>query len=124
MSNTVWNRAKTNLPVGTIIDDKYRVREVTEKVIILARIASGKTVRVSRKMVESTHARLIAGETLTKQASAPKGGISFTIAVEAGVVAALGSLIRYQPGPNGRGGVFVRSRAGGAIPSFKQVRAG
>lgn len=55
----------------------------------IARASTGKAVRISGRMVASTIARAEAGESFAYQSSRPNGGISYTVAVEAGVVYAL-----------------------------------
>lgn len=105
MSNTTWTEAKQNLSVGTLVDDKYRVVRIEEKArgdkrdaVIILRLSSAKETSITRKLIESVAARLSAGETLLKQQNQTKGGISYTIAVEACVVAALGRRIAYDAG--------------------------
>lgn len=113
MSDT-WTVAKQNLSVGTLVDDKYRVARIDEKVrgakrdaVVLTRLSSGKEVAISRKMIEHTQERLESGEKLLKQKNQKKGGISDTIAVEAGVIAALGTSVSYDAAAR----VFVPARA-------------
>ena len=61
--------------------------------------SSGKAVRISGRMIASTIARAEAGESFTYQRSRPNGGISYTVAVEAGVVYALrDALVRDDEG--------------------------
>ena len=54
------------------------------------RLSTGKTVKISGAMLRKTAARAAAGETFAFQRNAPQGGISYTVAIEAGVVHALG----------------------------------
>ncbi len=102
-----WKRAQVSLPVGRVIDDKYEVVAVDDRGFTVKRLASGKPLKVSRKMIESAAGRLRTGEKLAKQANQKQGGISYPIAVEAVVVAALGTTVRYDAADR----VFVRSRA-------------
>lgn len=96
-NDALWTLALGNLKLGRVIRASHKataakdltVIEHSAKRITLAR-PSGKTVNISRKMVESTYARLVAGETLKRQASAKDGGISYTVAITRGVVMALG----------------------------------
>jgi len=55
---------------------------------ILSR-GNGKTVRISHRMCLSTLKRLQGGESLAIQQNASKGGISYTVAIETGVLYAL-----------------------------------
>jgi hypothetical protein len=51
--------------------------------------ANGKEVRISGRIVSSTLERARAGETFAYQRNRPAGGISYTVAIEAGVIYAL-----------------------------------
>ena len=62
--------------------------------ITIQRSSTGKNVRVSLRLINSCLARLQAGEQLRYQANQPQGGISFTVAVEAGVAFALSSYLK------------------------------
>lgn len=96
-NNALWELAQANLPVGRVISASHKdtqakdltVIEHGNKRITLERV-SGKRINISRRMVESTYARLTAGEALKRQASAKDGGISYTVAITRGVVMALG----------------------------------
>lgn len=68
-------------------EGKYSLASVDDLAIVLARAATGSTVRISRTLVEKTSARLASGERI------PHRGISFTSAIEYGVVLALGRAI-------------------------------
>ena len=52
--------------------------------------SSGKLQAVSLKAIKAVEARIDAGERPCFQANAPQGGISYTVAVEATIVFALG----------------------------------
>lgn len=92
-----WEMAQSNIVAGRVVAESYRVASIDEKGFTLTRIDSGKDVRIARKMVESTAARLLAGETLKYQASGPDGGISYTVAIVRGVEAALsGVMVRDE----------------------------
>ena len=59
----------------------------------IKRASSGKTVRISGRMLGRTLVRINKGESFAYQANATKGGISYTVAIEAGVVFAMGDLL-------------------------------
>ena len=83
-----WNQITSRMPIGRELKDgAYRVSAHDDKGITITRTASGKTVRITRKKVEKTDARLAAGERLPKQSNA---GISYTVAIEFLVVACIG----------------------------------
>ena len=67
--------------------EAYRVTECTEKSLTMERVETGKTVKISRRMVEKTLARLEAGETI------PRRGISYTVAIESAVLVCLGRAV-------------------------------
>ena len=106
---TVWERAKEALPKGQYVAG-CRIADVDDKGFRLKR-ASGKAVRVTRRMIEDTAARLLAGETLPKHANRSKGGISYTSAIENTVIAALAGLARLDD--SGRAWVLDREQAAG-----------
>jgi len=62
--------------------------------LTITRSSTGKAVRVSLKLINSCLTRLQNGEQLKYQANTTKGGISFTVAVEAGVAFALSSYLK------------------------------
>lgn len=72
----------------------YTVKSVDPRGFIIIRNSSGKDVRISSKLIESTRDKIEAGQSLNFQANGPKGGISYTVAIEAGVVHALRDIIR------------------------------
>jgi len=57
---------------------------------------NGKLVSISRKSVENTLSRLLAGEELLFQTNASKGGISYTVAIEATIVYVLAPFIEVD----------------------------
>lgn len=115
-STALIHLIRANLPLRHIVDDKYMVIDHCPKYVTFERrdkrtnrfpsdllrshqgnsLTKGTTFRVTTKMVASTLTRLRAGEALERQASAPKGGISYTIGIARCVVAALGSLVRER----------------------------
>ena len=68
---------------------RYTVTEVRPDGGFTISRDGGKPARVSGRMVARTLARLEAGERLAFQKNAPQGGISYTVAIESGVVYAL-----------------------------------
>jgi len=72
------------------------VSNVNSSGFILTR-PSGKTVKITNRKVESTFARLVNGETLAYQRNPGDGGISYTVAIERGVIAALGGWVIETP---------------------------
>ena len=71
----------------------YTIIDVDSQGFRIARQDTGSTVRITRNLIETTAASLLAGEALKFQASRTKGGISYTVAQTAAVVWALGDLI-------------------------------
>ena len=70
---------------------EYRIVSIDKKGGFTAvRIKTGKTVKISASLLRKVSARADAGETFAYQRNAPQGGISYTVAVEAGAVYALG----------------------------------
>ncbi len=67
---------------------EYTVTETRDNGFTVTR-TSGKEVRISARKVQQTAARLRGGERLAYQKNPKDGGISYTVAVEAGVVYAL-----------------------------------
>ena len=83
-----WNQIKASFPAGRLVkDDAYEITGCDERGISAQRVATGSTVRASRRMIEKTAQRLEAGEFI------PRRGISYTVAIETLVVIALGSSI-------------------------------
>jgi len=91
---TTWETAKKNLVPGTTVQSKkgrlYAVLAVDEKAATLERPDTGTRVRVTRAKVEKTAARLEGGEAI------PFRKIDYTVAVEEGVLAALGELVEVD----------------------------
>lgn len=71
---------------------QYTVTETRHNGFTITR-TSGKAVRISARKVQQTAARLQAGERLAYQRNPKDGGISYTVAVEAGVVYALRDML-------------------------------
>jgi len=55
--------------------------------------ATGKTVKITASKIKSTLQRLQQGETLLYQRNPGEGGISYTVAIERGVIAGLGDQV-------------------------------
>jgi hypothetical protein len=69
---------------------EYRIVALDRKGGFTAeRIKTRKTVKISSSLLRRVSARAAAGETFAYQRNSPQGGISYTVAVEAGVVYAL-----------------------------------
>jgi hypothetical protein len=84
----LWTSIQRKMHDGRELKDgAYRVVTCSDKKLTLERVATGSTVNISRKMVEKTWARLDAGEII------PRRGINYTVAIETGVVIALGRSI-------------------------------
>lgn len=110
---SIWEMALAGpVQTGACIAERYQVETVDPRGFTMRR-ASGRTVRVTRRMVEDTAARLLAGERLKRHANRGDGGITYTTAIEAGVIAALAGLARA--GADGRWELdHERARAIGA----------
>lgn len=72
---------------------EYTVAAIRRDGFTVARVGRGSSVNVSGKLCRRVLDSLAAGEARTFQANFTRGGISFTVAVEAGVVFALGEHI-------------------------------
>jgi len=59
---------------------------------------TGKTIRITASKIKKTLLRLQQGETLRYQANPGDGGISYTVAIERGVIAGLGDQVKATPG--------------------------
>jgi len=94
----IWTLATGGpLKVGaTVGAAKYTITAVDPKGFTMLRppnkVGERKPVRVSRKMVEATLARLLASETVLYQGNRSKGGIDGTSAKRDGVLAALSGI--------------------------------
>lgn len=91
MNTDTWACALAALPLGATVTSRsgraYAVTGHDATAIVLTRPDTGSTVRVTRSLVERTAARLEAGEVI------PRRRISYTVAIEEGVVAALADLL-------------------------------
>lgn len=58
---------------------------------------TGKTVKITAGKIRKTLQRLQQGETLRYQANPGDGGISYTVAIERGVIAGLGDQVKATP---------------------------
>mgnify|MGYP003655881098 FL=1 len=91
----------TGISVGETFQSRggasYTVTEIRpegrSKGFTIARASTGKEVRISEKLCRSSLTRLISQGFLNYQANQTKGGISYTVAIEAGVVFALEGFI-------------------------------
>jgi len=72
---------------GLLKDGAYRVVSCDDRRIVVERVASGKLVSVTRKMIEKVQARLDAGESI------PFRKISYTVAIETVVLAVLDRVV-------------------------------
>ncbi len=72
---------------------KYKVQEVDEKGFVISRESGGTDQRITWAMCNKTWQRLQSAEVLKYQQNASKGGISYTVAVETGVLFALKDLV-------------------------------
>lgn len=91
-----WARAVEALPVGTTIKDRYELDRIEEgKALVFRRLASGKEVRVTARLLDRCWAATADGGRLAKRTNGPTG-ISYTVAVEEAVVAALGLVLDQE----------------------------
>jgi hypothetical protein len=72
---------------------RYKVVDYNDKRFTIQREDSSSTVNITRSKIESTYQRLLQGEALAFQANPSNGGISFTVAIEVGVVWAIKELV-------------------------------
>lgn len=87
MTEEVWQRVKRSLRKGrSLKGGAYRVLSCDEKRVRLERVKTGSVVVASRGMIERTAARLESGESI------PFRSISYTVAIETAVVAALDAI--------------------------------
>lgn len=93
-----WNPSLVN--AGETFENRtgttYSVLSVDEKGMTLTK-SSGKTQRVSAKSIERAGELLKKGEVLKFQANGSQGGISYTVAIESGVVFALSKVMEVVP---------------------------
>ncbi len=77
-----------NSRVGSLLaDDRYRLVLLDDKALTIERAETKSVVRVTRKKVEKTYEKLLAGAVI------PFRQIDYTVAIEFGVVLALGTLV-------------------------------
>ena len=80
---SAFETAKERLPIGGLLKGgAYRVKEHKPTAIVLERLATGSTVRITRGKIESTTARVQAGEEIAART------ISYTVAEEYGIATA------------------------------------
>ena len=72
------------------------VSKIESRCFVITR-PSGKTVKITNSKVVSTFKRLVDGETLAFQKNPGQGGISYTVIIERGVIAALGANVKETP---------------------------
>lgn len=75
----------------------YTVTDTTDNGFTARRDGSGKLVKITGRAIGKALTSLRSGVVLRYQANATKGGISYTSAIEAGVVAALGPAVKATP---------------------------
>lgn len=98
----MYRASKTTKPVkkGMTITSRggstYKVVSTSPKGFTIKRSSSGKTVKISGKLVSRTLERLEKGEALKFQCSGNNGGISYTVAIEAGVIGALENIVKVD----------------------------
>jgi hypothetical protein len=83
-------KSRTGKVQGTVI-------KIDSKRFIIERVNSLKLQSITFSMVNKTLARLKRGETLGYQKNPGQGGISYTVLVERGVIAALGHRVKETP---------------------------
>jgi len=82
-----WQLAKRNLPIGRLLKNgAYEVTAHHATAIELTRTETGKTVRITKRKIETTASRL-------QTESIPFRGIDYTVAIETAIVVALGNRI-------------------------------
>ena len=77
------SRTGSRYKVTAVKDTKFSIQSLTGRV----------PVTITKKAVENAQSRLEAGEELRFQKNRSGGGISYTVAIEAGVVFALGEWV-------------------------------
>ena len=84
----VWTAAKRRLSIGKMLkDDTYQVIAHADTAIVLQRLNSGSKVRITKSKVEKTADLLANGATI------PFRSVSYTVAEEFGIIAALGRTV-------------------------------
>ena len=92
MNSNLWKNIERKMTAGRTVGtetkpEAYRVTECTDNSLTMERVETGKPVKISRRMVEKTLARLEAGEII------PRRGISYTVAIESAVLVCLGRAV-------------------------------
>tara|TARA_A100001515_G_scaffold43865_1_gene34527 strand:- start:430 stop:741 length:312 start_codon:yes stop_codon:yes gene_type:complete len=72
---------------------RYKVTAVKDTKFSIQSLTGRAPVTITKKRVDDALSRLKAGEELAFQKNRPQGGISYTVAIEAGVVFALGEMV-------------------------------
>jgi len=95
-----WEDIIELLKISTVAKSRtgteYLIKSFDQKGFTLSRRTSSSTVRITRRRLEDTIRRLQEGEQLKFQRNKKQGGISYTVAEEAGVVWALSSIIHID----------------------------
>ena len=74
----------------------YSVVTIVKTGFVIRRSSTGKEVKISSRMVNRCRSVLLDGGTFAYQKNGSQGGISYTVAIEAGVVYALGDDIQQS----------------------------
>ena len=74
----------------------YSVTSIVRTGFVIRRASTGKEVKISSRMVSRCLQVLLEGGILAYQKNGSQGGISYTVAIEAGVVYALGNDIQQS----------------------------
>ena len=93
MWESIIKKLETSSTLKSRTGTEYKIKSFDAKGFTLSRMTSTSTVRITRRRVEDTEKRLRAGEALKFQRNKSQGGISYTVAEEAGVVWALEEII-------------------------------
>ena len=92
MLNRTWEQIRTELESHQVLRSPnkgavYRVLSIDDNAISIERVDTGSSVRVTKALIDRTAERQASGEII------PRRGISYTVAIETTVVAALGTSI-------------------------------
>lgn len=92
-----WRSVRRRLRPGTLLNGgRYVIAEASGRRLVIQRTRSGSEEVVTRRRVLWAWRELRRGRPLARQASRPQGGMSYTVAVVAGVRAALGRRVRFD----------------------------